>query len=427
MKNLIALLIVSAFVFFTSSPTFGQCKNAVASIPTLDSAYVASKTTYFTIESNKMIGAGMDKMKQIISESQFVVLGERHGSSQISHLTKAMIPMLSQSGYDNFAVEVGPDSGRKLMEFCQSPKDTRQRLYEFNSQYYFKELDDTPIPFFWSVEDAEFLQAAAEHKMELWGLDQEYFNSIIYQTDELLKMAQGKSNFEEIQKMKTAADQFIREWFIKEDNSEEDIDIFGIILKDENVINFFAQFDESTPEALQLIENLKISWDIYSRWRKGSHADRVKYIRSNFMKHYSAKAKTKKRPKVFFKFGGVHASQALSLGCYDIGHLANELAAKNATQCANITISQRYYEEEGVVSDLLPKAVFLQRMEAFIKQGNQEQFALINLEEIRNDIEKGLIQLPTDDTKEAQEYLLEAFDFYIILPTDKTPTPNYKE
>jgi len=182
MKKLLSFFLVISILMLSQSAIMAQ-----SSTPLIDSAYVASKTSYFTIENGTIGGAGLKDVKQLINESQFVVLGERHGTTQTSKLTAALIPLLKKSGYDDFAVEVGPHSAKKLMDLSKDAKNTRQNLNEFYTHYFDKEIDDIPIPFFSGVEDAEFLQGAAENKIELWGLDQEYYTSTLFLMDELLE------------------------------------------------------------------------------------------------------------------------------------------------------------------------------------------------------------------------------------------------
>lgn len=427
MKKLLSSFSIMNILLLTLNLGLGSTIKAQSPIPLLDAAYVASKTSYFTIEEGVISGAGLEEVKQMIDESQFVILGERHGSGQTSILTTAMMPLLKKSGYDNFAVEVGPHSAKKLMKLSADAKNTRKSLYDFYDHYNDKEIDDLPIPFFKGVEDAGFLQAAAEQGIELWGLDQEYYNSTLFLMDELLEMAKGLSNFEAIKEMKTEAYSIVKAWYIK-DSNEDNVDLFAEFEKDEKLAAFFAQFDERTPEALQLIEDLKITWDIYTRWRKGSHDDRISYIRNNFMKQFNAKGRSKKDTKVFLKFGAGHCPQIISMGCYDIGHLTNELAAKNGTKCANLKVERRYFEEDGMVKDLMPQSYFLKRLEPFVTQGQKEKWAFIDLESIRNDIEKGKVQLlSSSGDYHSQKELIEGFDFYIVMPVDNYGQPNYKE
>jgi len=422
----ITVLTICILVLLSCNNSTGQTflKSNIAEVPIIDSAYIASKTKYFTIEDDRFKGEASNAIHQMITESQFIMLGESHGSYETSKLTATMLPLVKKAGFNNFAVEVGPYSAKKLMALSSPTDNTVKSMYNFNSKYYFKELDDTSIPFFHGVEDARFLEAAAKNDIELWGLDQEYFSSIIYQTDDLLNLAKDKPNFEAIQQMKLEADKVIRKLFIEDEASEKGIALFSEMLKEASVQQFFGQFDETDVVAMEMIEAIKISWDIYDRWQKGSHADRIRYMRENFMKNYEAKIKTGETPKILAKFGRLHAPKIRSGGCLDVGNLVHELALKNGTICSNVSLLNRYIQEEGVTNDNM-NSKYYKDLKSILTHGKMNEWTFIDLKSIRADIKSGKIKLPKSDD-DTLEKLIEGFDYQIILPLDKYVEPNYK-
>ena len=395
----------------------------------IDADYVASQTSYFTIDDNRVTGEGAVQLNAMISKSQFVILGESHGSSQTSKLTSALLPQLRKAGFQHFALEVGPYSAKKLMDLAKPAKHTVQSMYKFNTQYYFPELDDVSIPFFDGIEDAKFLQTASENNFQLWGLDQEYYSSIFYQTDELLKLAENKPNFESIKKTKIEADTVMRKWYIKDEESDTGIDLFQAMLKEPAVIEFFGCFDNDDKEALRLIEDIYFSWDIYSRWRAGSHDDRISNLRNNFMKNYKRFSKSGQQPKVLLKFGRLHAPKIQSGGCYDIGHLIEELAQQNGTTATNVSLLNRYYKSGGKVTDNLADSgnIYYQRVKPFLQQGRKDQFAFINLNSIKADVAAGKVQIPNDGRYHSFKKLLDGFNCQIVLPLDQPVARNFEQ
>lgn len=426
MKQLI-IFAISILTFLNYNKNIDQPigKGDLTNIPIIDSAYITSKTKYFTIKNYEFQGEATSAIKQMISESQFVVLGESHGSNETSKLTAAILPLAKKAGFDNFAVEVGPYSANKLMELSTPAANTVKNMHTFNSKYYLKALDDTPIPFFHGIEDARFLEAAAKNNIELWGLDQEYYNSVIYQTDELLHLAKDKPNYEAIQKMKIEADKVILKLYLEDEESEKGIDLFSMMLKDESVKAFFGQFDENDVTATTLINDIKISWDIYTRWRQGSHEDRISYMRENFMRNYNTKIKSGETPKVLLKFGRLHAPKIISGGCYDVGYLANELAAENGSICSNISLLNRYQTFSGTMKDNKNSAIYYKRINAIMAQGKMDEWTFIDLKAIKTDIKNWKVKLPVNGDYHDLRSLLEGFDYQIILPLDKNVEPNY--
>lgn len=131
---------------------------------------------YFDISDNRLVGDGAKFLTDEIKQSQYVLLGEYHGSSRISEFTKAVIPIFHEAGCRTFALEIGPVSAEILSELSNDADRTVSNLKNFNSNYYVsdKTRTFTAIPFFTNVEDAQFLAEARKRKWNLLGLDQEF-------------------------------------------------------------------------------------------------------------------------------------------------------------------------------------------------------------------------------------------------------------
>ncbi len=424
MENLISLFKICIVGIICPLASCAQTSSHDVVVGTIDSAYVASKIVYFNIEDGKITGDGSVLWNRMINRSQFIMLGERHGSVQMGALTNALIPILSEAEFNSFAMEIGPHSAKTLARLSSPASATMDNLNAFNNKYYVASFDGDPMPFCSGIEDALFLQTAAEYKMEFWGLDQEYYTSSLFLADELLETTKGSQDYEAISILKDAALAKMLEWYQTDEDSEEDVDAFSAMLEEEAIIAFFDATSLNEYGA-EILKHLKISWDIYSRWRRGSHDDRISYMRNNFMEMYDERSQNDMLPKVFLKFGQMHATQTASYGTYDLGHLVNELARNNGTQSANINSWTRFYEEDGIVEDYYTThANWFRRLEAFIAQGRNDEWTIIDLGSIRDDVATGRISLPTDGSIHKIKKLIEGYDYQLILPLDHEVTPN---
>jgi len=377
--NITLLCILSSCDPQTKAPTQVQ-KSAVA--PVIDADYIATKTVYFDLRGDSLMGEGARVWDKIIAESQFIVLGENHGSARTSELVNALIPKMSNSGFRNFAIEVGPHSAKMLSRLSSPSSETMDQLTAFSDKYYMSHLEGEPIPFFTGKEDARFLQTAAEHQMQLWGLDQEYYYAPIFLMDVLLQSAKESDDFTELAEKNTLAKGAFMTWFDRE-LEDESFEIYDSIILDKTIMDYLNAIDRDEYTS-SIIADLKISWDIYARWRRGSHDDRISYIRNNFLSNYESLTVQEEQPKVFLKFGGLHAAQNLSYGTFDIGYLVNEIAHQNNTISTNISSWVRYYKEDEVIEDqLVTKPSWFLRFEDFIAQGKKDEWALVDLKEIR--------------------------------------------
>ena len=200
--------------------------------------------------------------------------------------------------------------------------------------------------------------------------------------------------------------------------------MFAELLKERSLQDFFAVFDEKDVKAKSIIHDLKLSWDIYSRWRKDSHADRVSYMRNQFMDNYEHATTSRKNPKVFVKVGQAHAAQTISNGAYDLGYMCNELAQKNGTKCININSWTSYYLEETEVVNVLQERSYYKRFKSFTCFADKDQWTIIDLVSIREDVAKGHLLLPQNGDYHAIKKLIEAYDYQLIMPLDQMPKEN---
>lgn len=418
MKNILTIL---NFIFIS------LMLNAQHKTKQLDTELLKTYTNYFTIDDNQLKGKGAKLIKNLINNSQFVVYGETHNSKQTSIINEALMPLLADSGFKHFAIEVGPHSAEKLTELSTPANKTIEQVKAFNLTYSVSQGEDTaiPIPFFHNVSDAKFLKSARTNGMQLWGLDQEFYYSAFFLIDEMANTVRNQSNHTSIKQKRDIAKAAMYKHFVAA-VKEEIEDPFSPILKNENVNTYFNAFSKDNTKAQAIIKDLKITWNIYINWRRDSHVDRISYMRNNFMKHYNEALKTEQQPKVYTKIGSLHARKIVSNGAYDIGELVESLAQKNGTQATTIG-SWRPYKitEDGSIINYFEKYKHsYKRYKIFMPLAKQDQWTIINLKEIRTAIENNEITLPKDGSYHKLRQLIYAYDYQLILPIDHQTTPN---
>lgn len=424
MKSIISVISIIILIACNHQETT-EIHTEVESNPILLSQkYISQKTAYFTINQGVIEGKGLEVWEDLISRSQFIALGERHNSEATSQLVHALLPILDTTGYKHFAIEVGPHSAKKLVQLSTPIEETGEKLSKFISKYAGKEDFQKPIPFFGAISDAQFLKTARAHHMELWGLDQEYYYSTTYFMDELLTYAINNPEYENIKVAHEKAKTIIKRWSAVDEDENSDIDFFKEIQKDATVqayLSYFRNMETTKP----IINDLEISWDIYSRWRDDSHADRISYMRTNFMNSYTKALEKEKEPKVLLKFGSLHTSKILTGSCYDLGDLVTQLAIQNGTQATTINSWHRYYvDSDGTEIDYLEKySSYYKRLRFFMELAKKNQWAIINLKSIRNDIADRKVTLPTDGDYHRIKALIDGYDYQLILPLDQESTP----
>ena len=238
--------------------------------------------------------------------------------------------------------------------------------------------------------------------------------------DELLSFEENSPEYKNLETTNKEVKAIIKKWYKKNADDNVEIDFFEEIQKDSVVQKYLSHFRNRT-DTNQIIKDLEISWDIYSRWRNDSHADRISYMRTNFMTQYTKALEKEKEPKVLLKFGGLHASKILTNDCYDLGDLITQIATQNGTQATILNSWHRYYiDSEGNEVDYLEKYPnYYNRLQLFMGLAKRDQWTLIDLKSIRNDIKNGNVILPTDGDYHRIKSLIDGYDYQLILPIDQ--------
>lgn len=314
----------------------------------LKSADISKFVQTFEMSNNSLIGKGGETILKEISESQFFLLGEQHYSPPISKLTNLLLPVLASNSYNNFAIELGPNSGKKMIEVLEN----ENTLYNFNTNF-FNNFNEIPFPFFYGKYDEVFLKNALKNNFNIWAIDQEYFSSHLFLIDEIYKLSNEKhslkGSYEE-------AKRFLEEEFEK-NSEQENYPMFTNLLKSKIIKSYFDKCN--TVGQQEIISDLISSWEIYAYREMGerysSNFTRMKYVKQKFGEHYKVAQKTDSLPKVFVKMGAIHlAKEKNIISISDLGVLIRELSYFNNTKATTINCFSRYTENnDGEISDYL--------------------------------------------------------------------------
>lgn len=360
----------------------------------------------FQINNGLMNGPGADYLFRQIDSSQFLLLGENHQSSQLAKLNSMLIPLLDEKGFKNMAIEVGPFSATVLQQMGRK-SDAEASLKYFNRRYY---NGSYPIPFFTGKEDARYLSKALEKKWVLWGLDQEYNNSNEFLFDELLKFAEGKSEYDSIKKLKETA--YSKLVLLKKTSVKPECSF----LDDTDIEGFLRIISENSSIAGEMVAAIRKSWEIYCLYAdkkyKENNTQRAEYMKANFMKNYNlVKGNGQSQPKVFIKLGHGHVTKGKSpLGVDDIGMMVRQLAETNRSLSLHIAQRQRYVKSKlGIRMDYIK---YSREIAAILKLADKKKWVVIDLRAFKKN--NPHIVLSKEIQKEIDRY-----DILLLTPIDK--------
>jgi erythromycin esterase-like protein len=419
-KRRLSSLLAISLLMSAATPLWAQTKAK------LSEQDLAAHTYYFDIVDNKLTGPGGEFLAAEIRRSQYVLLGEYHGSLRISEFTKALIPLFHEAGCRHFGLEVGPVSAEILSELAQDPAQIKRNLHEFNTKFLvtMPKRTLTAIPFFSYVEDADFLAEARKRGWSLSGFDQEFafsYRPLLERLYNNLKPQKKKELAGLYQEAVTTV------------NNAYETDSKGgqrsyITLQESAVYNLFlAAAAEKNPANRRIADALRKTTEIYAmnvlRKYYENNGTRIEYMKQNLRESFARLKFDLRQDKMLLKMGGVHTGRGFSpLAFFEIGNTLSELAKFHGNSSLHIDFGSRFYIEDGKEIDGLddPKG-FTYRFQPFLQMSKKDKWTVIDLRPLREAVFYR-------DKFEFSSNVLEIFknhDLYLMPPLDKDPTPNY--
>jgi len=252
---------------------------------TVDGQNADSESFLYPIEINDSIfsGPGMDWMLANARQSQYFLLGEQHGVEHLGNFTGFTLTQLSSWGYNRLGLEM--DSW------------TIQRMEETGVNGFISQYPHS-VAFGYDGE-LRMIQNALDANMNLAGLDQMVtaihpFQRLVVlsQTTEQRRLSRGA-----FLKASLKMGEYLRE------EQFRDLD---------QLTSVFA--NHPSDEVKQILNELRISMEIYTKWRAGQRGEISKQIspelRENMMKQnfeeWLGDAEPDSLNRAVMKMGGAH-------------------------------------------------------------------------------------------------------------------------
>ncbi|MBK9425498.1 MAG: hypothetical protein IPN54_15420 [Bacteroidetes bacterium] len=415
------LLIVLIILFTLSSNlVFAQGK------PELSEKDLADYTKYFEIKNGEFVGDGSSFLLSEFAKHQYILMGEYHGSHQLSLFTQAIIPPLHKNGFRYFGLEIGPVSSQILTEMMADTGKISKKLNQLNSRYLKKAENRyfTPIPFFSYVEDAEFLKEAAIAKWQLIGLDQEFMTGYTMLLDRMY------------QNLNDDAKKLLKDSHLKAVEAvriADSIDaakgtrMYETINSSSHFNDFLTEASKNNKMNQEIAEALRITNSIYlkSVQRKyyEQNSDRVTYMKQNLGNFLNSESFDLSKDKMLLKMGAVHTGRGFSpLSLFEIGNTLSELAEFNGNSSLHINFNSRFYMDgDKEIDDLADSTSYGYRFKGLFQMAKKDQWTVIDLRPLRS-------KVFYNRAFKLDEIILEIFknyDWFIMPPLDTDAAPNY--
>ncbi len=342
--SLLCVLLFSTMAHGQSSvhvqPHYNLGSQPLISI-TDDDALIAElvKNRYpLALEDGKLKGAGADLLFKEAEASQFFLIAEDHGIKELPQLTAALFRQIKSYGYDHFATEAGPISARILERLAASPR-SQQDFADFNHRNPFS------LPFYFWKEETGLLETIVNSpgrktKM-IWGLDQEFVVSTKLHLKRLVELAPNRQARRVVEEYNQKA----QTEFSRMVESKNPGIVFLASATEDDFKKLSAALNAKPgSEAAEILDELKESWEIYTKQFRGqvyeANNQRAQLIKRHFMRYYNeALREEKSPPKVLFKFGMNHMMRGRNfINVFDVGSLVPHLAFTNGTKSFHLLV-----------------------------------------------------------------------------------------
>jgi hypothetical protein len=289
------------------------------------------------IQDGKLAGPALPVLQDALSGTQFVLIGEDHGISEITHFAGAVCDMVGPAGFHTTAIEVGPLAADALQRWI-TQADGPQHLIEFEKKY------PETIAFYNFREEYDLLshcaRSASGGTLHLWGLDQELMGSSGLILTRILETHPGEAASDEAKRLLKKDD----EAHTAALQSGSPADTFMMTSSEAELTGLRDLLrKEGNADSQSLIDALIESRDIYLKNMTAgyeSNRERALLMKRTFEREYTRATQIEgKPPKVLLKFGGDHTYKGFNpLRNNDLGNFITELADQQGTKSLHILI-----------------------------------------------------------------------------------------
>ncbi|MEM1121152.1 MAG: hypothetical protein AAGJ18_11940 [Bacteroidota bacterium] len=380
----------------------------------------------FDVTETTMRGKGADLLKKVLAKTQITMLGDNNRSKLEAKFTLALLHELDQLNYQNLVVETGIGSNPFLKKLAQSSDNVVANFKSFNEQYGLKRNGKllAPIPDFNSVESAQFLQFALQQNWSPLALGTDAWTSYAFLLDELYANLDDQQSINFASEFKKAKADLMTACQTVTAQTNDQIATFIQHLERSTAFQNFLQKMAQIEQNTDLIAGLNFSLD---HWKLYGQRD---FYTKN--KKQAARNKTElakmlqvqqidfQKNKLFIKMWVNHLAKGTTVsGFYGVGNMLQELAAYYGKESINIAIARRYYEENGVVKDILAQANHYINFKELLPLGKKDQWVLVDLRPFNEAFFWKGKQMSV-----AMHKIMARYDFLVIPKTDSPATPN---
>ncbi len=378
---------------------------------------LSSRNRYpLQLSGGQFSGAGWDKIRADVQKSQFVLVGEDHGTAQIPVFTAALAREFKPALY---ALEVDPYVAANLTRFAAQPGQPAAYLRQYPGALCFATL----------AEEFELARTLRAQQARLVGLDQIFITNAAPIYRQLAEQVQGKA---------------ARAYFTRRAAAYQAQGLVGLRAEPTSFVmvkqapaaidSLLALTKTESPAVRQLAQDYAASCRIYT---SGSHQARINLMKGNLLRElrpYQTDS-SPAVPKMLFKFGAYHLARGGSAVAgdevYDLGNLVQNLAdvqgqkslhllvvGKQGAKVSGLGLLLAGQQPETYTDEIFNAKASLP-VKQFMDQMQGSSWAVFDLRPLRQAFSEDRLQVPGRE----MQRVITGYDYLVVIPETTASKP----
>jgi hypothetical protein len=363
-------------------------------------------------------GPGWDKLQAAVQKSQFVLLGEDHGTAEIPVFTAAIARELKPA---LFVAEIDPYVAQEITRLVAQPGPPTAYLRQYPGALCFYSL----------AEEFELMRTLRAQQTQLLGIDQVWSLSAAPFYTRLAGQVKSKAT-QTYLKQRAAAYQAQ-----DQANERQGGHTYAMTAQGASAIDSLLAITKKEGPAVQkMVQDYATSYRIYQAQIHGTggHQERLNLMKRNLLQEVRPYETVGNQniPKALFKFGGAHSARGLSPirggDFYDVGNFAQNLAEAQGQQSLHILIMGKQGSRATSLNPRFPDKIARPYTEAdadaevekpFLAQTSGPAWSVFDLRPLRAAISKGKLQVPNQTLQRT----IMGYDYLVVMPETTASHP----
>ena len=288
-----------------------------------------------TASGTQFSGTGWDRVRASVQQSQFVLVGEDHGTAQIPAFTAAVAQVLKPAA---FVAEIDAYQAQELTRLTAKP----EQAAVYSKQY------PEALSFYSWAEEFELVRQLRAQNVQLLGVEQVGVSSAGRFYGQLAEKVKSKPTRAYLQAQSVAMQ--ARDLAAMRGGTH-DYSMFK--QTPGSVDSLLARTRKESPAVQKMAQDYAASYRIYQGQLQGTggHQERINLMKRNLLhslRPYQS-VSGQPLPKVLFKFGASHMARTVSpwSGISDVGNLVQNLADVQDAKSLHIMVTGKQGTQVG--------------------------------------------------------------------------------